>query len=196
MFSKFTRDVATEYVRNPNYWQPEKPYIDAFHNIIITDEVTQKAAMQAGEGDATLCEIGKSTVDYQNMGLTVDSAIQVVFCLVPDTANPDSPWSNIKVRMAADYAINKEAIAAGMGYGLWQAPYQIPPRGNAVWNPNFNLGRKYDLEKAKQLMAEAGYPNGFKTTIIPFPGATSRDVTMAVQDSLSKIGIDCRTAVC
>ncbi len=190
MFSKFTRDVATEFVRNPNYWQPEKPYVDAFHNIIITDEVTQKAAMQAGEGDATLCEIGKSTIDYKNMGLTVDSAIQVVFCLVPDTANPDSPWSNIKVRMAADYAINKEAIAAGMGYGLWQAPYQIPPRGNAVWNPNFNLGRKYDLAKAKQLMAEAGYPTGFKTTIIPFPGATSRDVTLAVQDALSKIGIE------
>jgi peptide/nickel transport system substrate-binding protein len=189
MFKSFTRDVGQVYVKNPNYWQPDKPYVDVFETIVITDEVTQKAAMQAGEGDVTISELGKATVDFKNMGLEIATGIGTVFSLVPDSANPDSPWSNKLVREAAEYAINREAIATGMGLGLWEAPYQLPPRGNAIWNPNFTLGRKYDLEKAKQLMIEAGYPDGFKTDIIPFPGATSRDVTMAVIDALSKIGI-------
>jgi peptide/nickel transport system substrate-binding protein len=190
MFKSFTRDVGQVYVRNPDYWQPGKPYVDVYDNIIITDEVTQEAAMQAGEGDATISELGKATVDFKNMGLDIASGIQAVFTLVPDSANPDSPWSNKLVREAAAYAIDREAIAEGMGMGLWQAPYQLPPRGNAIWRADFDLGRKYDPEKAKQLMQDAGYADGFKTQIIPFPGAVSRDVTMAVVDYLSKIGID------
>lgn len=189
MFKSFTRDVGQVYVKNPNYWQPGKPYLDTFETIVITDEVTQKAAMQAGEGDVTISELGKATIDFKNMGLEVATGIGTVFSLVPDSANPDSPWSNKLVREAAEYAINREAIAEGMGFGLWEAPYQVPPRGNAIWNPDFSLGRPYDLEKAKELMIEAGYPDGFMTDIIPFPGATSRDVTMAVIDALSKIGI-------
>jgi ABC-type transport system substrate-binding protein len=190
MFKSFTRDVGQVYVRNPNYWQPDKPYVDVFETIVITDEVTQKAAMQAGDGDATISELGKATLDFKNMGLEVATGIQAVFTLVPDSANADSPWSNKLVREAAEYAIDREAIAKGMGLGLWEAPYQLPPRGNAIWSAGFDLGRKYDLAKAKELMIQAGYPDGFKTTIIPFPGATSRDVTLAVQDALLKIGIE------
>ena len=96
------------------------------------------------------------------------------FHLIPDTANPDSPWANQKVREAVEYAIDREGIAKALGYGYWQAPYQIPPRASSAYDSNFTLGRKYDLEKAKQLLAEAGYPDGFKMTIISFPNPCSR----------------------
>jgi peptide/nickel transport system substrate-binding protein len=189
MLNKFTRDAETDYIKNPNYWQPGKPYLDAYNNVIITDPVTQEAAMQAKEGDATMCELGKMTADFQKMGLKVDSAVQAILTLVPDTADADSPWSNQMVREATEYAIDKDAIAASLGYGLWMAPYQIPPRGNPVWDPNLPIMRKYDVNKAKQLMAQAGYPSGFKTSIIPFPGAASKDATMAVAGYLAQIGI-------
>jgi peptide/nickel transport system substrate-binding protein len=188
MFKSFTRDVGQVYVKNPNYWQPGKPYIDVYDTIVITDDMTTRMAMQAGEGDVTMCELGKGTIYYRDQGLDIASAIQAVVCLVPDTANADSPWSNKLVREAAEYSIDKVAIATGLGLGLWEAPYQVPPRGNAVWNADFKLARKYDLDKAKQLMAEAGYPDGFQTTIYPFPGM-NRDATLAVTDALSKIGI-------
>jgi peptide/nickel transport system substrate-binding protein len=188
IFESFTRDVNQVYVKNPNYWQPEKPYIDVLDTIVIADGMTQRMAMQAGEGDATMCSLGEDTIFYEDLGLEIKTGIQAVTCLVPDTANPDSPWSKKAVREAAEYAIDKESIATGLGLGLWEAPYQIPPRGNAVWNPDFDLGRKYDLDKAKQLMIDAGYPDGFETTIYPFPGM-DKDATLAVTDGLSKIGI-------
>ncbi|MBN1188379.1 MAG: ABC transporter substrate-binding protein [Dehalococcoidales bacterium] len=190
MLDKFIRDASTEYVKNPNYWQPGKPYLDEYKNIVITDATTQLSAMQAGEGDATLCELGKMTNDFKKMGLEVDLAIQAVLTLVPDSDNADSPWSNKLVREAAEYAIDKDAIATGLGYGLWEAPYQIQPRGNPAYNPNLSIVRKYNPEKAKALLAEAGYPNGFQTSIIPFPGAASADATMAVVGFLGKVGID------
>ena len=112
-----------------------------------------------------------------------------VNALIPDTANADSPWANQKVREAVEYAIDKEAIAKAFGYGYWKAPYQIvPPACTLAYNPDFTLGRKFDLDKAKQLLAEAGYSKGFETTIIVMPTA-NRNVVYAMQDNLAKVGI-------
>jgi peptide/nickel transport system substrate-binding protein len=189
-FSSFTRDESYKLVKNPNYWQTGKPYVDEYQMITITDEMTQKTAMQAGEGDATVCELGKQTDDFKRMGLEIASQVQVVFSLIPDTGNADSPWSKQQVREAAEYAIDKDSIATGFGYGMWKAPYQVVPRGYGPYNNDFSGGRKYDPARAKSLLAEAGYPAGFKTTMIPFPGATSKDVAQAVQKYLGNVGIE------
>ena len=61
-------------------------------------------------------------------------------------------------------------------------------RSDYIRIPTYYLGRKYDLEKAKQLMDQAGLSDGFETTVYPFPGM-DKDATLAVTDGLSKIGI-------
>jgi peptide/nickel transport system substrate-binding protein len=110
--------------------------------------------------------------------------------LVPDSANADSPWSNLKVRMAAEYAIDKEAIVKALGYGYMKAGYYYCTPAQTGWTNNtFGNFRTYDVTKAKQLLTEAGYPNGFKTTIICSPTGV-RDVVVSVQAYLSKIGIN------
>lgn len=188
MFKSFARDESYKSVRNPNYWQTGKPYINELQSIVITDATTQKSAMQAGEGDAVMCEMGKQAADYEKLGFKIASQVQAITCIIPDTANPDSPWANQKVREAAEYAIKKDDIATAFGYGMWQAPYQIIARGYGPHDPNFSGGRKFDPAKAKQLLADAGYPNGFKTTMYPFPG-TSTDLPQAVQKYLGDVGI-------
>jgi ABC-type transport system substrate-binding protein len=117
---------------------------------------------------------------------TPPSSIPTMF---PDSANADSPLSNQKVREAIEYAIDKEGIAKGMGFGQWQAPYQLPPRGNPVYDPNFALGRKYDPAKARQLLAEAGYPKGLSTKLYISPGGVTIGVGQAVQANLAEVGI-------
>ena len=88
-----------------------------------------------------------------------------------------------------EYAIDKEGIAKAFGYGYGVAPYQIvPPACTLAYNPDFTLGRKFDLDKAKQLLAEAGYSNGFETTIIVMPTA-NKNIIIALQDNLAKVGI-------
>jgi len=187
-FVSFTPDVSFKAVKNPDYWVKGKPYLDAVEFKFVADPQTQKMLMQAGEGDIASAMLGKDAADYAAMGLKVEPRAESVWVLVPDTADKASPWSKKKVREAAAHAIDREAIAKSMGFGYWKAPYQIPPRASLAYDPNFALGRKYNTQKAKQLLKEAGYPNGFETTIIGFP-FSNRKILLILQAQLGEIGI-------
>ena len=93
---------------------------------------------------------------------------------MPDSAHADSPWSKLEVREAAEYAVDRATIAEKFGYGYLKAPNQIPPRDTTAYDANYALARNYDPAKAKQLLAQAGYPNGFKTKLIVWPGGNKR----------------------
>jgi ABC-type transport system substrate-binding protein len=187
-FVSFTPDVGFKAVKNPDYWVKGKPYLDAVEFKIVANLETNKMLMQAGEGDITSTMLGKAAADYAKMGLHVEPRAESVWVIVPDTANADSPWAKKKVREAAAYAIDRETIAKSMGFGYWVAPYQIPPRASLAYDPNYALGRKYNPQKAKQLLKEAGYPNGFETTIIGFPFSDKR-ILLILQAQLGEIGI-------
>ena len=108
--------------------------------------------------------------------------------LVPDSKNPDSPFSKKKVRLALSYAINREAIVKARGFGLWLPANQIPTPVKPGHVKETEFGR-YDPEKARQLLKEAGYPDGFAIKIFVMPALVDRDAMVAVQRFLSEVGI-------
>ena len=188
IFDHYIQDVETKVVRNPNYWEAGKPYVDAFIIKYVPDWSARRNAMEAGEGDMTVGELGRETADMKAIGMNIRSMHEANFCLIPSGGNPASPWADVRVRQAAEYAINREPIATGLGYGEWTAPYQLAaPYTKGIYDPNF-VGRRYNPEKAKELLNEAGFANGFSTTIYPFPGC-NRDLAVAIQDYLGKVGI-------
>ena len=188
IFDSSVLDVSYKIKRNPDWWVKGKPNLDGINYICVAEEATRTLAMQYGEGDALTI----TSLIYLDRFSGPDYIIHVppvsgTLSLVPDTANADSPWANQKVREAVEYAIDKEGISRTFGHGLTQAPYQVIPRGSTLaYDPDFNIGRKYDLEKAKQLIAEAG--GGFETTII-VPPTAEKNVAVAIQENLEKIGI-------
>ncbi len=193
-FVSYSRDVNFVTTRNPDYWKKDEngnslPYLDGVEMIFVTDQLTRSAALLSGTADMMIVSLGKEAADMQAAGLFLQPVIGGVDCLIPDTANPDSPWANQKVREAAEYAINKEAIAKALNYGFGKVPYQIPSSNNAAFNPDFQYARKYDPVKAKQLLTEAGYPDGFDTTIIMNPVTGAKDTLVLIQNNLAAIGI-------
>lgn len=104
----------------------------------------------------------------------------------------DEKLANLKVREAIDYAIDRDAIINGIlgGYVTYPSTGVI---SSSIQNAKQGIGDdyKYDPEKAKQLLAEAGYPDGFTTKINTPEGryAMDRQVAEAIQAMLSQVGI-------
>ena len=192
-FVSFTLDSSLKYVKNPDYWKKDDkgnqlPYLDGVEYIFASNTLTQNSMMQNGEADMIILNISKQLTDLSSMGLNINTSIDANIAMVPDSANADSPWSKKEVREAVEYAIDREGLAKAFGYGYLQPLYQVPSRGSAAYNPDFSLGRKYDVNRSKQLLAQAGYENGFETTLITHPGI-DKDVAVALQAYLDKVGV-------
>ena len=188
-FVSYERDVGLKYVKFNDYWQKGKPYVDSMEFHSIQDPMTRSAAFQAGDMDADSCDFTKVEYDLVQMGNKYESCISGAVCMVPDSKNPDSPFYKLKVREAIDYAVNDEAIVKARGFGWYTALDQYCPHGHAAYADDIP-GRKYDPEKAKQLLTEAGYPNGFKTKIIVDSASTDKEAVTAIQGYFHKVGIE------
>ena len=181
-------DVVAKFTKNTDYWQTGLPYLDGVDVLLVVDQFTQEAMMKAGAADVFAGADVAQAARLRDAGFVVYSIPGGAYNLTPDSANPDSPWSNQKVREAAEYAIDKEGLAKALGYGFLQPAYQLVATDmTGIYDPDF-VGRRYDPAKAKALLAEAGYPNGFKTKIIAST-THNHDMISGIQANLAKVGI-------
>jgi peptide/nickel transport system substrate-binding protein len=190
-FVSYERGNKLTFTKWEGYWQKGKPYLDGIEYLFIRDPMTQQAAMRASGSEKVqvLCVTsGEQAAMMQAQGFEVLTMSIGPVSLIPDSKNADSPLSKLKVRQAISYAINREAIVKARGFGFWKAANQIPSPGQLGYVKNLELG-KYDPQKAKQLLTEAGYPNGFEITIHVMPAMVDRDAMVAVQRFLSEVGI-------
>jgi peptide/nickel transport system substrate-binding protein len=187
-FVSWQKGVKITFEKNTNYWQPGKPYLDKIVFTVINDEVTLGAAFKAGEQDTIYSQSPAVIQELQASGKYdfYSGDISLVGGLEGDSRHPDSPWANIKVRQAAKYAVDSDAFAKAMGYGQWLGTNQMDISTRWGYNPDVK-GYPYDVAKAKQLLTEAGYPNGFSTTIFGMP---QYDTMLAsIQAYLAAVGI-------
>jgi peptide/nickel transport system substrate-binding protein len=188
-FKSFERDVSLKYEKFDGYWQKGLPYLDGVECIYIKDPMVQMAAFRAGEVTVIFWAKGKQASDLKALGYNVVDKMSSLSAIIPDSANPDSPLANKKVREALEHATNREAIAK-LGYGFWRAADQpCTPEVTMGYNRDIKP-REYNPAKAKQLLAEAGYPNGFKTRIIMDQGLGVVDPMTAVQGQWKEVGVD------
>jgi peptide/nickel transport system substrate-binding protein len=185
-FEYYEQDVIIKLKAFPDYWQEGKPNLDGIDFVTVVETLTAQSAMQAGEGDVWALQQGKTLYDLKNQGFTVVYDYGGTDFLLPDTMNEESVTSDVRVRMAIEYALDKQAMADALGYG-----YLIP---NNQWSPPFNPSfyadlpsRDYDPDKARQLLAEAGYPDGCKLHIITI-GAEPE--ILSVQQYLEEVGFE------
>jgi peptide/nickel transport system substrate-binding protein len=186
---EFKRDAFIKYKRNDEYWRKDLPYLDGMEVRYVPDPVTASMMMEAKEADIWL-DISNVTqiVDLEKKGFKINWGPGMLWALLPANAkDPKSPYANKKVREAVEYAIDRPAIAKTLGFGKFEPLTQIVPSYSPAYNPNYNP-RPYNPEKAKQLLAEAGYPNGFETKLLVWE--TSRDAAIAIQTYLNAVGIN------
>ena len=93
------------------------------------------------------------------------------------------------MREAIEYAIDRPTLAKMIGHGKYEALHQMAPSFWPGYVPDYNPC-PYNPEKAKQVLAEAGYPNGFKTTIMTMDRFGGRNAATAIKAYLEAVGIE------
>jgi peptide/nickel transport system substrate-binding protein len=188
------KNIAYKAVRFDDYWKG-KPLLDGIEYHIIVDPMTRMASFMRGEQHVTLNLDPKDVRQLQDSGkFKVATAPGVIYGFLGDGSNPDSPFANINVRRAVGHALDPKTIATSLGYGYWSVCPQNQPTQPGRWADNPNVvGFPYDPAKAKQLLVEAGYPDGFKTTIYSINQPRYIvDFVTAAQSQLAKVGIDAK----
>jgi peptide/nickel transport system substrate-binding protein len=186
-FDSYTPDVMVKGVRFDGYWGG-KPYLDAVEIHVISDSTTREAAFEKGEVDVDNADLSKAEYDLQQKGFEVVKNMIAIYCLFADSKNADSPFSKQKVRQAVYYAIDREALTKSLGYGWWTPSYQFCFPSLDAYIDNLQ-GTSFNLDKAKQLMQEAGYASGFTCKFLVDAFVSDKDAVAAMQGFLSKINI-------
>jgi peptide/nickel transport system substrate-binding protein len=189
MMKEFKRDDHFYMVKNPNYWRKGQPYMDAIEVRYIPDSMTAQNIFLAGQADEWSGAPIKNQSDLVKQGFTrVSNWAAMPVSIWPNTADAASPWNDKKLRMAAEYAIDKPALAKALGFGYYTPMTMLAPPGEWGFDPNYPA-RNYDPAKAKQMLADAGYPNGMKTNLLVASDPSSQDAGTAFKSYLDAVGI-------
>ena len=190
-FVSWVKDTRTIYKKFDNYWQKGKPYLDRIEWTPVTDTLTRLLSFRNGEVDVGLTLAAKDLAGLEKEGYIVirRNIGSGALGIAPDSINPNSPLANLKVRQAIQHAIDTEALVKGVFFNEVDPANQWIYKGHWGYNPSV-IGYPYNPAKAKQLLTEAGYPNGFKTKILYLTAPQPDQMYTAVQGFLKAIGID------
>lgn len=185
---EYKRNVRLRYDKVKDYWMKGLPYLDGIHITQIKDPMTAIASLKKGDVDAWM---GVDSVSGAELKATGDFIINTnpgPHQLISfNSKDSNSMWSNIKLRMALEYAIDKKALAKATGrgftYPVYEIVHSIPPKAGTV-------PRKYNPDKAKQLLKEAGFPKGAKIKLTYQAGPRFQDAIVAIQADLADVGIN------
>ncbi len=200
MLESWERGSVMKLVKNPYYWdkgddgQP-LPYLDGVTFEVIPDDATRILRLQSGELDgaefipyARVAEL-KATEGIDMMLYPSTKIEYITLNTRPQIEGVDNPLSNPKVRQALNYATNKEAIIqiVTMGVGT---PMKSFMSSATPLNSGTGPLYPYDLEKAKALMAEAGFADGFSTSMLVLAGSQDEtSIATALQQMWAGIGV-------
>lgn len=193
VMTKWEQNVTTEYERNPNYYEEGIPYLDGVTMPVIPDQGARIAAFRAGELDA-LDGLSRRELDSV-LASTPGSVMRTAIGASPtrlflNMSKP--PFDDLRVRKAINMAIDREGIGSGIyESGSYTGPVNVHVARFALSQDELKSYQTFDPDQARQLLAEAGYPDGFSANLMVTAayGPTTMSVAEWVVSDLADIGI-------
>ena len=181
--------------RFEDYWQEGIPYLDEVVFKFIPDPSAALAALLAGDVDIVVrMDAAVALTVRETPGFKVISGPQNLVQIMAIN-NAREPFDDVRVRRAIAYAINKEEVIQGSMFG-WGTPIGSHLTPVSPYYIDLNWMYPYDPERAKELLAEAGYPDGFEATLkLPQPYALHIKTGEIIADQLSRVGIQLKLEI-
>lgn len=189
-FASWTPGQEITLKRNPTYWDAEHVYLDEIKYVLSDNPATAFLKLQTGAVDALgdgvpAADLTRVQVDPKLRTLVQSQPLIAISYLFFNVHM--KPFDNLKVRQAISWAIDREKLVKLQG-GQATALWQVYPPGMPGHQDGLTF-YGYDPAKAKQLLAEAGYPNGFKTMLYTDNVDPNPKLMQSVQNDLAAIGI-------
>jgi len=201
----FVPDSMAVFVKNPDYWMENPlhpgdklPYVDTYKRLVIKDVSTRLSALRTGKIDALL------GVEWEDKDSLIKTNPELKWARTGSYEEgiamrvDTKPFDDVRVRRALWLAMDNLAIRDvyyGGNAALLNYPVKDLPDFKAIYTPLEQLPQSvqelygYNPDKAKQLLTEAGYPNGFKAEIITRSEPRYVELLEVIKEQWSKIGV-------
>ncbi|MBI2909807.1 MAG: ABC transporter substrate-binding protein [Chloroflexi bacterium] len=198
-FSKYASGVSYEYVKNGDYFVKGRPYLDGIKIYPIKDDATRFAAFRTGRVLVVPPTPGVSGSQASLVKTDPSLAVQSGWrsSLWQFRFNlKRSPWADPRIRRAVSLVIDRQAFIAVALESAGLLGARMPSQGR--WGipedellkmPGYRQPKDPDVAEAKKLMAEAGFPQGFKTSILTRPEEAYQKRATFLAAELAKLGI-------
>ncbi|WP_432563700.1 ABC transporter substrate-binding protein [Kineococcus sp. SYSU DK003] len=190
-FVSVERGQSLELAANADYWNG-KPAVSNLILRPIPDTTARVAALRTGEVNWIEVPPPDDVDSLQSAGFQIETnSYDHIWPWCFDTTQP--PWNDVRVRQAANYAINRQSLVDNVLQGTAEPALQVCPKANAAYRPENDL-YSYDPDRAKQLLAEAGVSGGITATL-SYPTSGSGNMipgpmNEALQRDLAAVGIN------
>lgn len=195
VFKEWKRNDSITLEKNPTYWKEGLPKLSKVIVRSIPDNSARFNALQNGEIDL-MEDLNPDDLSVLESNSALQKIERPSFNVAYLGFNlKQKPFDDVKVRQALNHAVNKQGIIEAFFAG--QAKPAVNPMPPTLWGHNDSIqDYPYDLEKAKQLLAEAGYPDGLPEEVTFYAMPVSRPympdgkkVAEAIQADFDKIGV-------
>ncbi|MBQ9814344.1 MAG: ABC transporter substrate-binding protein [Lachnospiraceae bacterium] len=189
-FDHFSPGEEFVVTKNANYWKENCPYLDRVTFKIVTD--TESAILQLNAGTIDIFQYltadQASTVDANMFNIVVGSINYVQGMFLNNNA---APFNNKLVRQAVYYAVDRQMISDMLFEGTSHIiGTNMIPAASTYYNAATETTYTHDVAKAKELLKEAGYENGFEFTIkVPNNYKPHERTAEVIKENLAEVGI-------
>ncbi len=187
---EWTLGQRVVFERNPDYYREGVPYLDEITFEIGQEPTVALLRLQRGEVDILgdgipPAQFAEVMADPANEGLIVEGGQLHTGYVTMNVTQP--PFDDVRVRQAVNMAINKDRVVRIINNRAVPANQPLPPA-----MPGYDTayeGYPFDVAKAKELLAEAGHPDGFATELYVMNTDPNPRIAQAIQQDLAQIGI-------
>ncbi len=188
--SRWNKGQSVVLTRNPHYWDQDRPYLDEVELRVLPDENAAMLQLRAGQIDVALSVPHNQFRALANVpGISVKRTnLYASASFVPNLRTVPA-FRDVKVRQAMLAALDREAMVEAVLFGNGR-PVQSPFYGAGLLFHTTDFAVKHDLERAKKLMAESSFPQGFTAKLtIPSGDDLANQLAVITADQLARIGI-------
>jgi peptide/nickel transport system permease protein/peptide/nickel transport system substrate-binding protein len=178
--------------RNGKYWKPNRPYPDGIEFSIIPELTTGSRSVTAGQNDLMyqLPPRQKAILERASNIKIFNGPTLYVFQIFLNWAKP--PFDNIKVRQAFNFAIDRVSFVKAALAGLAEPAYMNLPKAHWAYDKSVAELYPYDPDKARKLLAEAGFKDGLAIEIVGYPDQDSVQRQEILIEQFRKAGMNVR----